>query len=89
MEDEVSLPRPADRAGSQAVYARLRGQAPVHRVRLANGLTGWLVTRYAEARAALADPRLSRDPAHAAAEFRDAGRGRPLEDGAGLGAHLL
>ncbi|MEV5598743.1 cytochrome P450 [Streptomyces sp. NPDC052496] len=44
-------------------YAKLRGQGPVHRVRLpeAEGLVAWLVVGYEEARAALADPRLAKD----------------------------
>ena len=37
-------------------------EAPITRVRLANGKTPWLVTRYAEQRALLADPRISSDP---------------------------
>jgi cytochrome P450 len=43
---------------------RLRGlqaEAPLTRVRLWDGSTPWLVTRYAEQRALLADPRISSD----------------------------
>ncbi|MFF7976088.1 cytochrome P450 [Streptomyces sp. NPDC007905] len=46
------------------VYARLREQGPVHRVRLPGADAGyetWLVVGYEEARAALADPRLAKD----------------------------
>jgi cytochrome P450 len=43
------------------LYRRLRGQAPVHRAILPRGLKVWLVTRYEEARDALADPRLHKD----------------------------
>ncbi|WP_221350480.1 cytochrome P450 family protein [Streptomyces beigongshangae] len=43
------------------VYARLRAQRPVHRVRLPDGFTAWLVLGHEEARAALGDPRLSND----------------------------
>jgi len=39
--------------------APLRDAGPIHRVTLPSGLPVWLVTRYAEARAALSDPRLS------------------------------
>jgi cytochrome P450 len=42
------------------VYAALRQEAPVHPVTLPNGMEIWLVTRYADCRAALADPRLSK-----------------------------
>lgn len=46
-----------------------RGQRPVSRVRLFDGRTVWLVTGHAEARALLADPRLSSDRAHPAFPF--------------------
>jgi cytochrome P450 len=44
-----------------ALYRRLRAEAPAHRVVLWGGTHAWLVTRYAEARALLADPRLSKN----------------------------
>ncbi|MFJ2211828.1 cytochrome P450 [Streptomyces sp. NPDC101062] len=40
---------------------RLRDAGPVHRVERPDGLVVWLITRYAEAQAALGDPRLSMD----------------------------
>ncbi|GAB3157767.1 cytochrome P450 [Amycolatopsis stemonae] len=46
-------PPPAARA--------MQGEAPLARVRLWDGSTPWLVTRYAEQRALLADPRVSAD----------------------------
>lgn len=45
-------------------YAWLREHAPVHRTKLPSGVEAWLVTRYADARQALADQRLSKNPAH-------------------------
>ncbi|MFI6060887.1 cytochrome P450 [Streptomyces sp. NPDC051286] len=51
-------------------FRRLREQAPVARVTLPTGDRAWLLTRYADVRAALVDPRLSR----AAAEAPDAPR---------------
>ena len=45
-------------------YAWLREHAPVHKTRLPSGVEAWLVTRYADAKQALADPRLSKNPAH-------------------------
>jgi cytochrome P450 len=39
----------------------LQGETPLARVRLWDGSTPWLVTRYAEQRALLADPRVSAD----------------------------
>jgi len=51
-------------------FRRLRERAPVARVTLPTGDRAWLLTRYADVRAALVDPRLSR----AAAEAPDAPR---------------
>jgi cytochrome P450 len=56
------------------VYARLREQGPVHRVRLPaadEGYETWLVVGYEEARAALADPRLAKDGAKIGATALD------------------
>ncbi|MEU0118618.1 cytochrome P450 [Streptomyces bobili] len=56
------------------VYARLRERGPVHRVRLpepdARHET-WLVVGHAEARAALADPRLAKDGSRVGVTFLD------------------
>ncbi|GHI08517.1 cytochrome [Streptomyces cellostaticus] len=49
------------------VYRRLRDTAPVHRITGPDGTPAWLVTRYDDVRAALADPRLSLDKRHATA----------------------
>jgi cytochrome P450 len=70
-------------------YARLRREHPVCRVPLRAGVDCWVVSRYEDARAALADPRLSRDPRVALPAWRESDRGRPLEDGSELGEHLL
>jgi cytochrome P450 len=40
----------------------LQAEAPIGRVGLWDGSRPWLITRYAEQRALLADPRISRDP---------------------------
>jgi cytochrome P450 len=45
----------------QAVFARLRATAPVSPVISPEGGRTWLVTRYDDVRAALADPRLAKD----------------------------
>ncbi|MGW3195142.1 cytochrome P450 family protein [Streptomyces sp. NPDC001118] len=47
------------------VYRRLRDTAPVQRITGPDGAPAWLVTRYEDVRAALADPRLSLDKRHA------------------------
>src|SRR5258705_12046587 len=39
----------------------LQAQAPITKVRLWDGSTPWLVTRYGDQRALLADPRISSD----------------------------
>ncbi len=61
-------------------YAVLRDHSPVQRVTLPSGLPVWLITRYEDVRAMLADPRLSKDvqrlPSHgqylaATADVRD------------------
>ncbi|MEV7583947.1 cytochrome P450 family protein [Streptomyces erythrochromogenes] len=48
-----------------SVYDRLRDTAPVCRITGTDGMPAWLVTRYDDVRAALADPRLSLDKSHA------------------------
>jgi hypothetical protein len=45
-------------------YARLREAGPVHRANSPDGASIWLVTRYAEVKAGLGDPRLSLDKAN-------------------------
>ncbi|WP_328637742.1 cytochrome P450 [Streptomyces canus] len=49
------------------VYRRLRDTAPVHRIAGPDGTPAWIVTRYDDVRAALADPRLSLDKRYATA----------------------
>ncbi|MEU3714156.1 cytochrome P450 family protein [Streptomyces catenulae] len=46
-------------------YVALRESGPVHRIAGPDGQPAWLVTRYDDVRAALADPRLSLDRSHA------------------------
>ncbi|MDH6112489.1 cytochrome P450 [Kitasatospora sp. MAP12-15] len=71
-------------------YAWLREHAPVHRTTLPSGVEAWLVTRYADARQALADSRLSKNPSHHSAQAHRTGRvGIPGERSADLMTHLL
>lgn len=71
-------------------YAWLREHSPVHRTRLPSGVEAWLVTRYADARQALADQRLSKNPAHHAEPAHAKGKtGIPGERKAELMTHLL
>ena len=44
------------------VLAGLREHAPVREVELPEGGSTWLISRYADVRAAFADPRLAKDP---------------------------
>ncbi|MEU4428776.1 cytochrome P450 [Actinoplanes sp. NPDC024001] len=53
-----------------AAYAQLRDQAPVCRAELPDGSPVWLVTRYADVRALLADPRLSVDKSNGNGSWR-------------------
>lgn len=48
-----------------ALLERLGTDKPVHRVLLPDGMPGWRVTGYKEARRALSDPRLARSNVHA------------------------
>jgi len=71
-------------------YAWLREHAPVHRAMLPSGVEAWLVTRYTDARSALADPRLSKNPARHSEQAHRSGRvGIPGERSADLMTHLL
>ncbi|MFD7547155.1 cytochrome P450 [Streptomyces sp. NPDC059816] len=71
-------------------YAWLREHAPVHRTRLPSGVEAWLVTRYVDARQALADARLSKNPAHHDEPEHAKGKtGIPGERKAELMTHLL
>ena len=71
-------------------YEWLREHAPVYRTTVPSGVEAWLVTRYAEAREALADGRLSKNPVHHAETSGARGKtGIPGERGADLMTHLL
>ncbi|MFF4408176.1 cytochrome P450 [Streptomyces sp. NPDC001404] len=72
-------------------YAWLREHSPVHRTTLPSGVEAWLVTRYADARQALADQRLSKNPVHHSEQSAH-GKGKtgiPGERSANLMTHLL
>jgi len=64
------------------VYARLRARGPVHRIRMPEGgASAWLVVGHEAGRAALADPRLSKD-------WSKASPALPL-DAVSSGPHML
>ncbi len=50
-----------DRDNPFPLFAQVRAAGPVHQVRLADGHPAWLVVGFEEAKAALNDPRLSKD----------------------------
>jgi cytochrome P450 len=76
MTEVIDLGRYGDafRTDPHPVYAELRARGPVHRVRPPGAgpeHETWLVVGYEEARAALADPRLAKDPAKLGMTFLD------------------
>ena len=70
-------------------YDWLRRHAPVQRIDLPGGAWAWLVTRYPDARRALADPNLAKDPVRACEAWRRAGLGLPLDHRPSLARHML
>jgi cytochrome P450 len=78
-------------ADPHRVYAVLREERPVTRARTALGMHVWLVTRYDDARAALVDPRLSKDGTRFAAlmERPTVGPDQPVEFADSLARHML
>lgn len=96
MHEETAAPIPPElftwefAADPYPAYAWLREHSPVHRTTLPSGVDAWLVTRYADARQALADGRLSKNPVHHAGTAHAKGRtGIPGERNADLMTHLL
>jgi cytochrome P450 PksS len=57
----IDLMEPAVRADPHALFARLREQAPVCRIRVGRWLDFWMLTRYDDVVAALKDERLTHD----------------------------
>lgn len=67
-------------------YRRLNAEAPAHRVAIWGATHAWLIARYADARALLADPRLSKDW-RGLAEFLPPGDHAPYTPS--LNSHML
>jgi cytochrome P450 PksS len=63
--DPVNLASPEFKADPYPFYARLRAEAPVHRVTLPTREPAWLVTRYDDVAAVLKDERFAKDAANA------------------------
>jgi cytochrome P450 len=73
-------------ADPHGIYRRLREEGPVRPATPERGLRVWLVTRYAEARELLADPRLSKDSTRALGLFPP---GAAQAHASSLAAHML
>ncbi|MEU8237584.1 cytochrome P450 [Actinoplanes missouriensis] len=71
---EVDFTDPAFQANPHPTYQNWRRTGPVRRTRLPSGLSAWLVTRYDDARRALADPRLSKQSAFSVGSSATANR---------------
>lgn len=78
-------------ADPYGVYAELRSTGPVRKVELPTGVRVWLVTDYAEARAALSDPTLSKDLRRSMAviDRHLAPGAQRVEFGTSLSSHML
>ena len=78
-------------ADPDELYRTLRREAPVVRVSTPMGLQGWMVTRYADARPALNDPRLSKDASRFAEilERRSVAPERRMQFAESLAGHML
>jgi len=59
--DALAIWNGKDRDNPAPAFAALRALGPVHRVALDDGVEAWCIVRYDEAKAALGDPRLSKD----------------------------
>jgi cytochrome P450 len=79
-------PAPTD---PYAEYAGFRRECPVPEITDPSGLVTYLVTRYEDARAALTDPRLSKNPRHGEAALARAGAATWRRDGTGFADNML
>lgn len=64
VQEQISQPdlsSPQFRANPYPFYARLRAEAPVHRVRISRRESAWMVTRYNDVLAVLKDQRFAKD----------------------------
>ncbi|HEX5113639.1 MAG TPA: cytochrome P450 [Pseudonocardiaceae bacterium] len=77
-----------DRNPSPA-YQYLRDHCPAYRMPLSGGAFAWLITRYDDAVAAMADSRLSKSPDNASAAWRRSGMGLPLDHRPSLASHMV
>src|SRR5215472_1502301 len=57
----MNIASPEHKANPFPFYARLRAEAPVHRVTMPDRQTAWLVTRYDDVVSVLTDDRFAKD----------------------------
>src|ERR1051326_671990 len=78
--EKVDITSSAFKANPYPFYARLRAEAPVHRVTLPTRETAWLVTRYDDAALVLKDERFIKNRSKALTPEQDANQvwGRKL-----------
>ncbi|MFD8958926.1 cytochrome P450 [Streptomyces anulatus] len=91
MSDLVTfdVTNPLFKSNPHDFYTRLRESGPAHQVHLPGYGDIWLVTGYADARAALADPSLSKAPANVPERLRSAMAEAGGQDNFQLMAHML
>ena len=65
LDVRVNMGSPEFKANPHPFYARLRAEAPVHRVTLQTREIAWLVTRYDDVAMVLKDERFVKDPSNA------------------------
>jgi cytochrome P450 PksS len=65
LDGEANLASPQFKANPYPFYARLRAEAPVHRVNLPTGEAAWLITRYDDVAMVLKDERFVKDSSNA------------------------
>ncbi len=89
MPDQILHYEPSAIQDPHGFYALLREEGPVHEAVLPLGTKVWLVTRYPEARAALNDPRLSKDADRSTALLGNQGSGPQTASEQDMVRHML
>ena len=95
MAESLGKPGASYFQNPHSLHAQLREEGPVVRAEMPEGFTAWLVSRYADVRAALADQRLCKDWRKLAAHYAASAAGDPAGEPAGpspenmLPVHML